>query len=81
MKDFKTIDHGTDKMDMRGLGYAVQVRPTELHHKSDGAKDDSPSFAIVMQGRNMAPVVGQISLKMLNEAMEELGYSIIHKRL
>jgi len=39
--------------------------------------NNTPSFAIIIQDVNGNKVVGQISLQMLNEGLNELGYKII----
>lgn len=84
-KDIYTKNWGTDKIgiDPEG-GPLIEFRPTELHLKEDGARDDKPSFSIVMiRPPALGKAVGQISLAMLNEALAELGYEITpsHKHL
>jgi hypothetical protein len=75
-----TKNHGTKPMDLTHLGPSFQFIPTELHLKENGTITEEPSFAIVMQSPGIkslsTAVIGQVSLKMLNEAMEELGYRI-----
>jgi len=75
-KEFQAFDHGTGKIDLSQHQHLIQMKPVEIHHKEDGTKDDKPSFAIVMTSPVMDPVVGQISLEMLNEGLEDIGYKI-----
>jgi hypothetical protein len=59
-----------------------QMVPTELHLKEDGDKDDKPSFLIVFDAPIESPmyrVVGHISLRMLTQALDELGYTLTAK--
>lgn len=76
-KEFQAFDHGTGIIDLYHHNRLIQMKPVEIHHKADGAKDGGPSFAIIMTSPVMDPVVGQISVKMLNEGLEEIGYKII----
>ena len=78
-KAFKAFNHGTGPVDLRHLGAADEMRPTEIHLKEDGALDDKPSFTIVMTALGRTPKFGQISLRMLNEGLNELGYEIVKK--
>lgn len=56
---------------------AIQMRPTEIHLKENGAKNNKPSLCIVMEIPGQVPkVYGQISIAMLNEALNELGYCV-----
>jgi len=77
-KDFKAINHGTGQIDLSHLAAfnPIQMRPVELHLKEDGTVDDKPSFGIVMTDRTGRVVFGEISLKMLREGFQELGYDI-----
>lgn len=54
----------------------VEMMPVELHFKKDGATDETPSFAMVLQ-RGDAYVYGQLSLHTLKEALAELGYDVV----
>jgi hypothetical protein len=58
---------------------SVELRPTRLELKEDGAKDDTASFCLLMEHPILSEmkVYGQVSLEMLNTAMKELGYQII----
>ena len=78
-KAFIAVNHGTGPIDLRHLGAADEMRPTEIHLKEDGAIGDKPSFTIVMTALGRTPKFGQLSLEMLNEALNELGYEIIKK--
>lgn len=77
MKDIKTYNAGTGQIKIDEP--AIIMRPVELHLKVDGAKDNTPSLAFVFAlgtVRVTPSVVGEISVKMLNEALGELGYKI-----
>lgn len=69
-------DWGTGKMDLRHHGPRLrELRLIELHHKSDGARDDGPSFAIVLKNHTMT-VCGEITLETLNDTLGQIGYEI-----
>lgn len=79
-KPFKGIDHGTDKIDLRkyadneGLDQGI---PIEIHHKLDGDINNEPSFAIVFaRGLGKRFIFGQLSLKMFNDGLKDIGYKI-----
>lgn len=75
--EFTTKNHGTGKIDVTDLQPAMEFRPSQLHMKEDGAKDNTPSFLIVMEHDLISyKIYGQVSLKMLNKALGELGYKI-----
>jgi len=79
-EDFKTKDWGDALMDLRGKKILLRLMPIELHHKSNGSRENEPSFCIIMAGNRLEHtpcVIGEISLKMLNEGMKELGYNIV----
>ena len=61
-------------------GPAVEMKPTEihLHHKADGDLDGNPSFAIVLIPLRGEKIYAQVSLRILSEALAELGYTL-HK--
>lgn len=75
-KDFRGFDHGSKHIELVLNDFARECRPIEIHHKSDGAADDTPLFCIVMVDGFNRHFYGQISLKMLNEGLEEIGYKI-----
>ncbi|HDZ15066.1 hypothetical protein LCGC14_0501170 [marine sediment metagenome] len=79
-KAFIAIDHGTSGIDLRHLGKLnlIIARPIEIHHKSNGDLEDKPSFCIVMAS-SMITVAGEISLKMLNDGLADIGYKIVRK--
>ena len=74
----KAFNHGTGpiKMNANPGKIVMEGRPTELHLKEDGDKEDKPSFAIVIEDSNGNKVIGQVSLKMLSVALHELGYAV-----
>ena len=81
-KDFKAIDHGKGPIDMTGYPSAVEFKPIELHHKEDGAKDNSPSFAILLENPAFeVQILGQISLETLAASMSALGYTLTKNEL
>lgn len=51
------------------------MRPTEIHLKENGALDNTPSLAIVMDTQTLR-VVGEVSLNMLNEGLKSIGYEL-----
>ena len=71
----KGIDYGKGQIDLRHHRYSSRFRPTEIHHKVDGSVEDGPSFVIVMELAGIA-VYGEVSLKMFNEALGDIGYKI-----
>lgn len=80
-KPFKAVNHGKKQIDLLHLGLnAIELRPTEIHLRENGAVDEAPSFCIVLTDQakifHHHPVYGQISLDMLNEGLKELGYEI-----
>jgi hypothetical protein len=79
MKSIKAVNHGLGKIDLKEIqktSLLVELVPVELHHKEDGDLDDKPSFCIVLKSQPGMHFYGQISLRMLDEAMNQLGYSI-----
>ena len=78
-KDLIAIDHGKHKIDLSHLKatHIVDFLPTELHHKEDGDLNNEPSSCFVLERpSNDTAIIGQISLKMLNEGLNEIGYRI-----
>lgn len=76
-KPFKGINIGTGQFHINTFGkIPIQGRPVEIHLKEDGAKDDQPSFALVTVCESHT-VVGQISLKMLNDGLADIGYQLV----
>lgn len=59
-----------------------KMAPTEIHLKQNGAVDDTPSVAIIFDAPIENPafrIVGEVSLKMLMQAFDELGYILTPK--
>lgn len=86
-KEFVGFNHGTSPVDLRPLSSRKKViqefRPTEIHLKENGSKDDKPSIVIVMELPNhlgelsdTIAVYGQLSLRMLNDGLKDIGYEI-----
>ena len=59
------------------MGPIIELLPTEIHLKEDGDVDGNPSVAIVMSNEVAKIVVGQLSLKMWNEGLKDIGYKIV----
>lgn len=78
-KAFKAFNHGTGKIDLSNHKGLSVMRPVEIHHKEDGSITNEPSFAIVMVAPYEYPIVGEISLKMLNDGLNKIGYEIVKK--
>jgi hypothetical protein len=73
---FKGFDHGTDPFKLHfEKSLALEFQPYEIHHKVDATTDNGPGFCIVMTN-GILNVYGQISLKMMNEALNSIGYKI-----
>lgn len=80
MSKLSTVNHGLRPINLTHLKQTpIEMRPTELHMKEDGSILDEPSFCFVMQHPSMLhkPVSAQVSLDMLDRAMNELGYKIV----
>lgn len=73
-KPFIGINHGTGPIKL--VGPVVELRPTEIHLKEDGDVEDNPSVAIVLGDKDFL-VFGQLSLKMWNEGLKDIGYKIV----
>lgn len=81
-KDFKGIDHGINQVDLRehaANGQVLEMKPIEIHHKSNGSLSDGPSFVVVMQ-HPLLTTFGQISLEMLNEGLADIDYEVARKK-
>ena len=74
-KPFIGINHGTGPIKL--MGPVTEMLPTEIHLKEDGAIGDTPSVAIVMDDFSNPVVFGQLSLKMWNEGLKDIGYKIV----
>lgn len=77
MKAFKGINHGKRKIEFSDKPL-IEMIPTEIHLKEDGDTDDNPSMAIVMGNKFGHLVYGQLSLKMWNEGLADIGYKIVN---
>jgi hypothetical protein len=75
VKPFRGINHGTGKIVIQRES-VFELKPTEIHLKEDGDKDNNPSFMIVLEGSIGVSVVGQISLRMMNEGLADIGYEV-----
>lgn len=81
MKDILTKNWGTARISFLDRE-SIEIRPTEIHLKEDGSRENGSSLAIVLSVPNQPQlpiIVGQISIKILNEALGELGYQITTK--
>ena len=76
-KDFIGINHRKEQIKLPFKKHFPML-PTEVHLKEDGTLSNEPSLAFVLTHPNsaMSPVVGQISIKMLNEGLADIGYEI-----
>lgn len=78
-KPFVGYNHGKNKIQLEGNRF-LHAKPIEIHLKEDGDINNEPSFAIVMEHVafiHITFIVGEISLKMLNEGLEDIGYKIV----
>lgn len=82
-KDFKGTNHRKNMIDLtRHKGLLLELRPTEIHLKEDGALGGKPSFTIVMTHPHESidmVVCGQLSFDMWNEGLADIGYEIVKK--
>jgi len=91
-KPFAGFNHGTSTIDLTPLQTEIskdgierngvffeEMRPIEVHVRENGDVDDKPSFCFVMKPppHIAVHVMGQISLKMLNEGLRQAGYKIV----
>lgn len=78
-KEFKAFNHGTGPIVLaqHNNNLVMQAKPTELHLKENGTLNNGPSFAIVMEDYYRNRIIGQVSLDMLKEALNEIGYDIV----
>lgn len=82
-KEIKTYDVGLGLIELnkpqhKGMS---EYKPVELYHKTDGIRDNKPSFVLVLRDCSTfmnpkPPVCGQFTLETLNEALKEFGYQI-----
>lgn len=76
-KDFIGINHGKKVIEIGSEFRIVQLKPTEIHLREDGDIDNNPSVAIVMENAFGPIAFGQLSLKMWNEGLADVGYEIV----
>ncbi|KKM25137.1 hypothetical protein LCGC14_1597930 [marine sediment metagenome] len=79
-KAFNGFNHGKGQIDFKVIGQSrplVQLLPTSIHLKEEGAVDGGPSVAIVMQDSLGTAAFGQLSLNMWNEGLKDIGYKIV----
>lgn len=76
MKEFRGINHGREKIGISVGPQFVEMKPTVIHLKEDGTLTDEPSLCIEME-RGSAKAFGQISLKMFNDGLEDIGYKLV----
>jgi hypothetical protein len=64
------------KLELDSIGY--EFKPVQVHMKLDGSMENKPSFCIVMHHPGADKYVyGQISMKMANDVLNQLGYQIV----
>jgi hypothetical protein len=77
-KAFYGTNVGNGFIDLREYPSAYQLRPTRVYLKEDGAINNQPSFAFLMEHPTdyQPKVLGQLSLAMLNDGLNDIGYTI-----
>jgi hypothetical protein len=80
-KDFTAENVGFEPIilnkEQLGLqGPSLNIMPIKLYLKEDGAKDNGRSIALLSIDANNRGYVSQISLKMLNEGLADIGYEL-----
>lgn len=80
-KPFEGFHHGTSQINLKPYlpekaTVVAELRPIQIHCKADGDINNKPSFCIVMSDNTTHCVYGQISLKMLNQGLKDIGYEI-----
>lgn len=78
-KAFNGYNHGKGQIDLRHHGAMRRMLPVEIHLKEDGSIKDEPTFCIIMTAPLETTVLGEISLEMLNEGLDDIGYEIRKK--
>lgn len=79
-KPFKAFNVGTGPINLTRWENIDQFRPVEIHLKENGSLKDEPSFAIILTSPySKKTIVGQISLEMLNDGLNDIGYEITKK--
>ena len=62
-----------------GFKSPIQFMPVEIHLIPNGDRDNKPSIALLSTRNDNNTYVNQMSLKMLNEALKDVGYEIVEK--
>ena len=75
VNDIETIDWGTGHVDLRDR-VVVEMRCDRIHLKRDGSLNDGPVLTFELAGLRKVHVVHQVSVEMLNEALNELGFEL-----
>lgn len=78
-KPFKGFNHGKGLVDLRKHGKMQMMMPIEIHLKEDGSFKNEPTLTMVMIQLDTTPVCGEISLEMLNDGLNDIGYEIVRK--
>ena len=76
-RPFIGINHGKGQIDLNHLDNTDEFLPIEIHMREDGTTDNKPSVAIVLKDGGGRHVYGQLSLKMWNEGLKDIGYKIV----
>lgn len=75
---FIGVNHGQDKIVIISDKPVSEFRPIEIHLKEDGALDDTPSFNFLLVNEYYPiNITAQITLKMFNEGLADIGYEIV----
>lgn len=85
-KDFEAENVGTGPIGINLKEYGlvagvIDIMPVKLFLKEDGAKDNGPVIAIFNLASGGLGLISQISLKMLNEGLADIGYELIKKEI
>lgn len=77
-KDFEGFNWGKEKIIIKPPKNftPLEVRPVQIHLKEDGSLNDEPSFVIVSDHVSGLWTYGQISFKMFNEGLNDIGYEL-----
>lgn len=79
-KEFNAHGCGTGKFNLSKHHGLKFMKPTEVHLKEDGSIEEKPSLTFVLESPFSGPVMGEISLKMLNEGLGDIGYEIVPRK-
>ena len=77
-KDFRGVRHKESPI-IIGVNdkKVTNVIPVEVHLIPNGTLTDQPALAFLSVDRDQYCYIGQISVKMLNEGLQEIGYKLI----